>query len=84
MTLIEELDLWLCSTVLSSVLNSNSYILYSRYAGSSEINRFDFVKDLVLELIAPYMRRRLQQSNLPRDSKGIVLRTAEAFGRNAM
>lgn len=41
-----------------------TFILYLYYAQNSEINHFDFAKDLGLELIAPYMRRRFQHHNI--------------------
>lgn len=59
----------------------NSFIAYLSYKDSPLMKRFDFIKQLGYELIAPHLQRRLQDTmNLPKELRANienVLREAE-------
>lgn len=52
-----------------NIASTNSYILYMSYTGSPMITRFQFVKDLAMDLVTQHLRRRLEIPNLRRTVK---------------
>lgn len=51
----------------------NSFIMYLSFKDTPDMTRFDYIKELGMELIVPHLRKRLADiSNLPRELKSSI------------
>lgn len=57
---------------LLSIASVNSHILHLCYKGTPDKTRFDFTKELGLDLVEPHLRRRLLIPNLPRNIRDSI------------
>lgn len=60
---------------LINIASVNSFIVFMSYSRVMTTTRFDFIKSLASELIAPHLQRRIAEvANLPRDLKSEINR----------